>query len=27
MPQIIVGYVMKGNLSTAQGTPPSLAFI
>ena len=27
IPQIIVGSFMKGKLSTAQGTPPSLAFI
>ena len=26
-PQIIVGLSMKGKLSTAQGIPPSLAFI
>jgi hypothetical protein len=27
IPQIIVGSVIKGNLSTAQGIPPTLAFI
>ena len=27
MPIIIVGVDMKGKLSTAQGTPPTLAFI
>jgi len=27
IPQIIVGVYMKGKLSTAQGTPPTLAFI